>query len=306
LGDANAYGWQESRTHVGAVVRQPSPSKEPMSIRAAFLESRRTPCVYLHGQEALCEELLVEEIDEDLLSMLIENGYRHFGRFFFRPCCEGCHACVPIRIPTHDFRYPRSARKLFVRNADLSVDVVTPEPTVEAFHLYRQHKRRFADAPTGDVEPNYERFVDSFFHPFPFSYALRIRHGDRLVCMSHFDLTGRVLSAVYCYYDLDYLDRSLGRFAIYKLIEYAADRGVPHVYLGFYIDQNDHMNYKRHIRPNQILLTEGLWTTFVDDRNRQVLAAEHIARGFVPRYRLGHKTEADTESADAANCQPET
>jgi arginine-tRNA-protein transferase len=277
-----------------------------MAIRAAFLESRPTPCVYLHDQDALCEEFLVEEVDNELLSMLIENGYRHFGRFFFRPCCKECHACVPIRVPTEDFHYPRSARKLFTRNADLTVDVVVPEPTTEAFRVYCKHKRRFADAPTGDVEPNYARFAESFFHPFPFSYALRVRDGDRLVCMSHFDLTDRILSDVYCYYDLDYLDRSLGRFAIYKVIEYAASQGVPYVYLGFYIDQNDHMNYKRHIRPNEILLTEGLWTTFIDAQNQQVLAAEHVARGFVPRYRLGYKREPDTESADAADCQTET
>jgi arginyl-tRNA--protein-N-Asp/Glu arginylyltransferase len=112
--------------------------------------------------------------------------------------------------------------------------------------------------------------------------------------MSHFDLTGRVLSDVYCYYDLDYTDRSLGRFAIYKLIEHAAEQGVDHVYLGFYVAENDHMNYKRYIRPNQVLLTEGLWAPFIDREMRQTLPAQHIDRGFLPRFRLEPRAEPDS------------
>lgn len=264
-----------------------------MPIRAAFLESVETPCVYLDGKEALCEEFLVQEVDEDLFSLLIENGYRHFGRFFFRPCCTPCHACIPIRIPALGYSFPRSARKLFSRNADLTVDVVLPEASLAAFALYSRHKQRFAGTPTSDGEPDYKRFVESFFHPFPFSFVLRIRDGEKLVCMSHFDLTSRVLSNVYCYYDLDYLSRSLGRYAIYKLIEFAGQRGVPYVYLGFYLHGHPHMSYKRAIRPSQVLLTEGAWTEFVDARNEQVLPMEFIDRGFVPRYRLGPPPEPE-------------
>ncbi|MBT7165475.1 MAG: GNAT family N-acetyltransferase [Victivallales bacterium] len=264
-----------------------------MPIRAALLEAVETPCVYLAGRQALCEELLVQEIDEELFSALIENGYRHFGRFFFRPMCVGCHACVPIRICTAGYVFPRSARKLFQRNANLTVEVTVPEPSPAAFSLYLEHKKRFADSPTASPEPNYERFVESFFHSFPFSFALRVRDGDRLVAMSHFDLTERVLSDVYCYYDLEYLPRSIGRFAIYKLIEFAVARGVPYVYLGFYIQANAHMSYKRGIRPNELLLTEGAWTPFIDARNQDVMPPELASFGFVPRFRLGSAADQD-------------
>jgi len=264
-----------------------------MPIRAVFLESCETPCVYLAGRTARCEEFLVQEVDEELFSLLIENGYRHFGRFFFRPCCTDCHACIPIRIPTADYRFPRSARRLFSRNADLIVDVVLPEPSPEAFALYVSHKQRFADAPAGEGVPDYERFTQSFFHPFPFSFVLRIRDGEKLICISHFDLTQRVLSDVYCYYDLDYLSRSLGRFAIYHLIRFAQERGIPYVYLGFYLHGHPHMGYKRDIRPSQILLTEGAWTEFVNAANEQVLPMPFLDRGFVPRYRLGTPADPD-------------
>lgn len=265
-----------------------------MPIRAAFLESCEAPCVYLADQAARCEEFLVQEVDEELFSLLIENGYRHFGRFFFRPCCTGCHACVPIRIPTGDYPFPRSARKLFSRNQDLTVDVVLPEPSPEAFALYASHKQRFADAPTGEGVPDYDRFAESFFHPFPFSFVLRIRDGEKLICVSHFDLTERVLSDVYCYYDLDYLSRGLGRFAIYQLIRFAQERRVPYVYLGFYLHGHPHMSYKRDIRPSQVLLTEGAWTEFVNAANEQVLPMAFLDRGFVPRYRLGPRVDPDS------------
>ena len=265
-----------------------------MPIRAVFLEAEDSPCVYLAEQTALCEEFIVQEIDEELLSTLIENGYRHFGRFFFRPVCEHCHACIPIRVPTTAYHMPRSARRLLCRNADLDVRVAVPVPSREAFHLYAAHKGRFADAPELPPEPDYDRFVDSFFHPFPFSFVLEIRDGDRLVGVSHFDLTERVLSDIYCYYDLEYLPRSLGRFAIYKLLELAGTRGVPYVYLGFYIRDNAHMNYKRSIRPNELLLTEGLWTPFVDAGNQDVLSSACPLLGFMPRFRLAPAPERDS------------
>ena len=167
------------------------------------------------------------------------------------------------------------------------VDVVLPEVSPEAFELYVAHKQRFADTPTGEGVPDYGRFAESFFHPFPFSFVLRIRDGEKLICVSHFDLTSQVLSDVYCYYDLAYLSRSLGRFAIYHLIRFAQERGVPYVYLGFYLHGHPHMSYKRDIRPSQILLTEGVWTEFVDAHNQQVLPMAFLHRGFVPRYRLG-------------------
>ncbi len=268
-----------------------------MPIRAAFLEAVPAPCAYLAGRTALAEELLVEEIDGDLFSALIENGYRHFGRFFFRPGCAGCHACIPIRVPADGYAFPRSARKLFRRNADLTVDIVRPQATPEAFALYSEHKTRFADTPVEEAEPDYERFAETFFHPFPFSCVLRVRDGEKLVCMSHFDLTERVLSNVYCYYDLAYLSRSPGRFAIYKLIEFAQSRNVPYVYLGFYLQGHAHMGYKRDIRPNELLLTEGVWMPFTDARNRQVLPASFVRRGFVPRCRLAPANHPETEAS---------
>lgn len=257
-----------------------------MPIRAAFLDPLPTPCPYLPGQIALNEELLVQEIDEELLAALVENGYRHFGQLFFRPRCADCHACIPLRVPTADYAFPRSARKLFHRNADLAADIVRPEPTPEAFALYANHKTRFADTPVEEGEPDYEHFVQAFFHPFPFSFVLRVRDGGKLVCMSHFDLTPQGLSNVYCYYDLDYLPRSPGRFAIYQLIEFAQRKNLPYVYLGFYLQGHAHMGYKRDIRPNELLLTEGAWMPFIDARNRQVLPAAFVDRGFLPRCRL--------------------
>jgi arginine-tRNA-protein transferase len=268
-----------------------------MPIRAAFLEAAPSPCAYLAGREALAEELLVQKIDDDLFSNLIESGYRHFGRFFFRPCCAGCHACIPIRVPAADFRFPRSARKLFHRNADLTVDIVRPKATPEAFALYLDHKTRFVDTPVPEAEPDYERFAETFFHPFPFSYALRVRDGEKLVCMSHFDLTERVLSNVYCYYDQAYLSRSPGRFAIYRLVELAQSRGVPYVYLGFYLHGHPHMSYKRDIRPNELLLTEGAWVPFTDERNQSVLPETFVRRGFIPRCHLVPANHRETEAS---------
>ena len=113
-----------------------------------------------------------------------------------------------------------------------------------------------------------------------------MRLGGRLVCASHFDCTDRVLSAVYCYYDPAEAKRGLGTLAVYAEIRAALERGVPYVYLGYCIEANRHMAYKRRYRPNQVLLREGCWVDHTDAGNRPVAPPEGERLEFRPRPRF--------------------
>ena len=257
-----------------------------MEIRAAILKSHDRKCSYLQSLTCRMEELVIRDISAVDLSMMVEMGYRHFGDFFFRPACPECHACIPIRIPAKDYHFPRSARQLMNRNHDLTVQVGHPEPSREDFDLYRMHKRRFGANGEGEESGNYEQFCASFFQPSPHARTMRIKDDGKLIAVAHFDLTDRILSAVYCYYHLDYLHRSPGRYAAYRQIALAAEQSIPHVYLGFYIENNEHMRYKRNFRPNQVLLSEGCWVDFVGTDNAHVLSDDVLGLGFRSRFRL--------------------
>ena len=63
------------------------------------------------------------------------------------------------------------------------------------------------------------------------------------------DITEDALSAVYTFYDPALAARSLGTFAILQQVAWAAREGIPHLYLGYWIDGHRKMDYKRRFQP---------------------------------------------------------
>lgn len=261
-----------------------------MSIQGYVIGESSGVCPYLAGRTATHEQIVVQSLSEEDLDALLAAGYRHFGSYFFRPVCMACHKCVPLRVPLAGYRFPRSGRRLLNRNERFLVTLERPQPSREAFELYLRHKERF-DAPPGSAEERYAEFVESFFHPFPFSYQLSVYDEERLIAVSHLDMTSRAISAVYCYYDDRYRRESLGSFAIYKEIETALNRGLDFVYLGYYIAENPHMSYKVRYRPNETLREEGRWEELLDMGENFHDNIEELGKvEFIPKHRLkgGH------------------
>lgn len=262
-----------------------------MSIRGYVLGEADSACPYIDGNRATTERLVVDSLGEEDLDALLAAGYRHFGSYFFRPVCHACHACIPLRIPLAGYRFSRSARRLLKRDAPFLVTVERPHPSRAAYELYLDHKRRFEPPPEAPHEESYEEFVETFFQAMPFSYQLSVYDGERLIAVSHFDMTSTSISAIYCYYDDRYRRESLGSLAIYKEIETGLARGLDFVYLGYYIRENRHMNYKIRFRPNEILREEGRWEHLLDAGGDFPDTIEDLGDiEFIPKHRLrgGH------------------
>jgi arginine-tRNA-protein transferase len=132
---------------------------------------------------------------------------------------------------------------------------------------------------------HYDQFVESFFYHFPSSCQLSVFNGDKLICVSHFDMTDFALSAVYCYFDDTYARNSLGSFAIYKEIELGLQNSMQYLYLGYYIRENRHMSYKANYRPNQICIRKGRWVDYRDKDNNLVYDGPEEPQ-FCPQTRL--------------------
>ena len=68
------------------------------------------------------------------------------------------------------------------------------------------------------------------------------------------------MSAVYTFYDPALEARGLGTHAILRQIELARERGLPHLYLGYWIERHPKMDYKARFKPLELLTSEG-WKT---------------------------------------------
>lgn len=229
-----------------------------------FFATQPHPCSYLEEKEATT--LFADPafpMDAATYSQLATRGFRRSGQHIYRPFCDSCKACVPLRIPVTDFRYDRQQKRCWRRNQDLSIQLVEDIRSGEHYRLYANYlQQRHRD---GDMYPPNREQYDSFlatpvFHQEqPVTHYIEFRKGQQLLAVAVADILASGLSAVYTFYEPTEEDRSLGVFAVLFQVELTRRLQLPHLYLGYWIQQSRKMSYKSRYRPHQLLL-DGRWT----------------------------------------------
>lgn len=212
-------------------------------------------CVYLPDRRARMQYRLIQRCDAGDYQRLLERGWRRFGGVFFRPMCPTCAECRSLRIDVEDFRPNRSMRRAARRNRDLRV-LLRPA-SISDRHLALYH-RYHADMAARKGWKTRRTTPFEYFQTFVegrqgYGRELLYLAGGELVAVALVDLLPRAVSAVYCYYEPALRDRSLGVFSILRQIALARERGAPHLYLGYWIADNESMRYKASYRPHQLL-----------------------------------------------------
>ncbi|MFT4178717.1 MAG: arginyltransferase [Thermomonas sp.] len=209
------------------------------------------PCGYWPDREA--RDLVLDPRDPRLplfYPTALDWGFRRSGDIVYRPGCNGCRACVPVRIPIQDFVPNRSQRRCLAHNADVDARIVAPVRTQEHLALYRRYlSSRHAGGGMDDHGANeFDQFLVGSWNDGRF-LELRQRGTHRLLAVAVTDLAGAALSAVYTFYDPDETQRSLGTLGVLKQIEWARRDGRAHLYLGYWIEGHPKMDYKRRFQP---------------------------------------------------------
>lgn len=215
------------------------------------------PCGYF--SERVAQNIVIDPAAPQLPQLYdaaLAQGYRRAGSHVYRPHCRGCHACIAARIPVAEFRADRSQRRCMRRNRDVAVALAPARLDVEHFHLYKRYlDTHHAGGGMDDPEPeDFARFLFTDWSPTRF---LDFRVDGKLLATAVTDETRNGLSAVYTFFDPDESARGLGTFAILSQIELARERGLAHVYLGFWIERHAKMDYKARFRPLELLDAEG-------------------------------------------------
>lgn len=233
-----------------------------------FYLTAPSPCPYLPGrEERKVFTHLVGDGAPALNDVLTQGGFRRSQNIAYRPACETCHACVSIRVPTQDFRLSRSFARIKRANADVIGNRVAPMPSSEQYSLFRRYlDSRHPDGGMADMSVlDYTMMVeDSHVRTMMIEYRFRgpdtgitgVGEGA-VVATALTDVLGDGLSMVYSFFDPDYADRSLGTFMILDHIERARKAGLPHVYLGYWVDGSPKMQYKERFRPQERLGRRG-------------------------------------------------
>jgi arginyl-tRNA--protein-N-Asp/Glu arginylyltransferase len=202
---------------------------------------------------------------------LTQSGFRRSQTIAYRPACEMCRACVSVRVLVDEFEPSKSFRRIAARNQDLVSFPVEPKPTSEQYALFRSYlATRHGEGGMADMSIlDFAMMVeDSHVETKLIEYrrhgpdtAITKRGQGPLVAMCLTDVLADGLSMVYSFYDPDQADRSLGTHMILDHIARARAMGLPHVYLGYWVEGSRKMAYKARFTPQQRLGING-WERF--------------------------------------------
>lgn len=219
------------------------------------------PCPYLPQQTMrLPLRMPAGRLSPEAFDALLEDGDRRSGPLLYRPNCPSCQACEAIRVPVRRFEPSRSQRRALKKNPDVRMERHRAVVTSTHLDLYNRHshERALARRPEPATASDYRFFlVESCVDTWEIRYLV----GDRLIAVSVLDFGARSVSSVYHYFDPDEGHRSLGVYSVVKEIELCASLGLDWYYLGLYVADCDHLNYKADYWPHQ-RRSKGQWHEF--------------------------------------------
>lgn len=224
--------------------------------RLQFYATASYACSYLPQQEARSQVVTPGYlVDQVLYSHLVENGFRRSGSFTYRPHCDRCSACVPVRIDVNQFRPSRSQRRAWNRHSQLSAVQRPLHFNPEHFELYARYQsaRHLEGETAGDSQDQYEHFL---LQSSVTSYLVEFRDHGVLRMVSVIDELVQGLSSVYTFYEPHQDRSSYGTYNILWQVQRCKDLGLPWLYLGYWIAGSRKMAYKIHYQPLQGLINQ--------------------------------------------------
>jgi arginine-tRNA-protein transferase len=158
-------------------------------------------------------------------------------------------------VPVQTFDPSPNLKRVMRRAAHVRMEVGAPQVDDLRLALYRRwHASREAERGWKPDRIGVESYAMQFCFPHPAAREFSYWEGDSLVAIGIADETPRALSAVYCYHDPARRRLSLGTFNVLRAIEYARQRGIAHVYLGYCVDGCESLRYKSRFRPQEKLV----------------------------------------------------
>ncbi len=223
-----------------------------------FYATAPYPCSYLPDREARSQVASPPHlIDSEIYSTLVRAGFRRSGIYTYRPHCDQCQACVPVRLPVAELQPDRSQRRALKKHGDLIAREVPLTLFSEHYDLYKRYQK--ARHPGGGMdEDNHEQYANFLLQSRVDTRLIEFSDDSAIRMVSLIDVLDDGLSSVYTFYDPDIAGASFGTYNILWQAAQCAAHGLPYLDLGYWIADSQKMAYKAAFQPIEGLI-DGEW-----------------------------------------------
>ncbi|MBN2435656.1 MAG: arginyltransferase [Spirochaetes bacterium] len=204
-------------------------------------------CPYIKGNKARYKYFHANNLSPNELDEYLSKGWRKFSTFYFKPFCPNCKKCIPIRIITDKFLQSKSQRRVIKKSSGITVKLVQPKYKRNYYEIYKDHSLRF-DKPVDDEDS----FYKSFFQNSCPAIISEYHFDNKLIAAGFIDVSEESFSSVYFIYYRKFENQSLGTLSVLAEIELARVREKKYYYLGYFIAENNSMNYKNRFYPHEL------------------------------------------------------
>ena len=247
-----------------------------------FYATASYPCSYLDGRVARSQVATPAHlIDATGYSVLMRNGFRRSGLFYYRPHCDHCRACLSLRLPVADFQADRSQKRAWSQHGHLKTTISTPAFLPEHFALYQRYQK--ARHPGGGMDADdVAQYQDFLMDSHVDSLLVEFREPSPddapgvLKMVSIIDQLDDGMSAVYTFYDPE-PGRSYGTYSVLWQIRQAQAWGLKYLYLGYWVAQSRKMSYKSRFRPFEIFIGQQ-WHAVADRTDMARFVSQDFTR----------------------------
>ena len=221
-----------------------------------FKSTKQSKCPYL--KDKLETKIFIDLTDKSFLyNQLSKTGFRRVENWAYKPICENCDECIPIRVDCENFIYKGNYKRCVNKNKSVSRIVLESKAKKKHYKIFTayQNARHFNSDMSKMNFKNYKDMIEnSPVNTFLSEYSLN----GRVIGLMLLDTQDDGLSSVYSFYDTNKANMSIGKYMIIDSIILSKEMKLKYLYLGYSIKENLKMSYKLEFEPHQKYLN-GNW-----------------------------------------------